>query len=944
MKPEWTGAFHAISTQMHKHGSIDRERTAPQEEVLIGPEVKYPRKHSTAMLPARILRLGLVAMWFSMARGSFTASAEVIFPGLAASQLDEELKGQVLIEEMNCAACHASSAAFAGQSKKAPRLAAVGSRVNPAYIEAFIRDPHGTKPATTMPDLLHAMRAEERGPVATELTHFLLSLTKNDFALQPPDAVAAKQGERIFHSRGCAACHSPRDEKGAETMAQTSVPLGALEKKYSFRSLVDFLRQPHASRPSGRMPDMRLQARDLECIAHYLLRDTRVPGHLAFTMYRGQVWKGLESDEVEPERADYVQDFALENLGKVHHHAAIRFEGWLRIALAGRYRFYARMNGGSLLLDGEKIIEQEPKDRRGVLKLEGAAELGAGWRKIEFTYFHTGQEPSLSLEMEGPQFARQPIPSAMLSISNEPIPAFEPLKVNPELAARGRERFANLGCAKCHDDVGVTSAPATVFARLNPSRGCLGTTEGPWPRFDFSAQQRALMAKALPRMETRELTDRERLHKAMVTFNCIACHERSGLGGIAAERKIIFTGTAPALGDQGRLPPPLTDVGAKLRPEWIAAVLMNGQRQRHYLDAAMPQFGDANVRDLVELFGKVDHLEDVTFPKVTNLQESKNAGYEMIGVNGFSCIACHDFNGEKSGGAGALDIVHTTERLQKSWFHLYMRQPQRFHPAVIMPSYWPGGKSIRPNILGGDTAQQIEALWTYLEGGTLAKKPTGLARTSNELRVADVAEMCRGRGAVGFRGIGVGYPARINLAYDSEEMALRMLWKDDFATVDIGSFHPKGQDRISFPPGVPFHRLKSLEDNWPSKGKTDYTFPQDHGYQFRGYSLDALRRPTFRYQYGDIAVEEFFEDMRDKDGRAYFKRTFRFDAPEASPPFHFRAACGVKIRAESERSFMADQLQVRVVDEHRGITREGELLIPLTLPKGRSTLTLEYQW
>lgn len=871
---------------------------------------------------------------------STMASAEVSLPGMATSQLDAELKGQVLIEEMNCVACHASTASFAAQSKKAPRLAEIGSRVNSTYIETFIRDPHGTKPGTTMPDVLPKAN---KGPIATEITHFLLSLKKNDFALKPPDAVAANLGEKLFHSRGCAACHSPRDAKGAETLKQTSVPLGALEKKYSLKSLVDFLRQPHASRPSGRMPDMRLQDRDLDCIAHYLLRETRVPGHLSYTMYRGQIWQGIASAEVEPERADYTKDFSLAALGKLHQHTAIKFEGWLNIATAGRYTFYLTMNGGALSLDGKEIVNEEPKDRRGVKKLQGSAELVAGWQKIELVYFHTGREPVLTFEMEGPQFARGAIPSSMLSISNKLIPAFAPLKVNADLATRGRKHFAKLGCAKCHDDVGVQSAPSIALAQLDAARGCLSDVAGSWARFDLSAEQRTLIAKALPQIETKQLTDKERLHKTFATFNCIACHERSGLGGIATDRNAIFIGTAPALGDQGRLPPPLTDVGAKLTPSWISAVLLHGQRQRHYLDAAMPQFGEANIGHLVELFGRVDHLENVTFPKIANIQESKNAGYEMIGVTGFSCIACHDWNGQKSA-AGALDIVHTTERLQKSWFHLYLRQPQRFHPTVVMPSYWPGGQSIRPNILGGDTAQQIEALWTYLEGGTHAKNPLGLARTSNELRVSDVTEMCRGRGTAGYRGIGVGYPARLNLAFDSEEMALRMLWKGDFANVDLGSFRAKGTDRIAFPAGIPFHTLKSMDDAWPSKGKTNHTFPQDHGYQYRGYQLNAQRRPTFRYQYGDISVEEFFEDVRAKDGKAYFKRSFQFDAPVASQPFYFRAACGDKISTVSERRFKINPLQLRLTSDHKAITREGEVLIPLTLPKGRSTLSLEYQW
>lgn len=875
------------------------------------------------------------------------AIAEPMVAGVASSKLDPELKGLVLVEELNCAACHVGDASLAARSKKAPRLADVGSRVNPAYMEAFIGNPHGIKPGTTMPDLLGRLGDAERKETATALTHFLLSLKKNDFALQPPDDVAAEHGKRLFHSRGCAACHSPRDEKGVESLAKTSVPLGALEKKYSFKSLVDFLRQPHTSRPSGRMPDLRLGGQDVERIAHYLLQNTRVPGSLKYTLYRGQVWEGLESDKVTAERAGHVKDFELESLGKPQHHSAIRYDGWVNIANAGRYTFFLKMNGGSLLVDGKSIIQQEPSDRRGVKELEGAAELAAGWHKLQLTYFHTGQNPKFTCEMSGPQFARGPIPSAMLSVSDKPIAPFESWKEDAELAARGRGQFAKLGCANCHDDLKVPATPAIAFAKLDATRGCLSGAAGVWPRFDLTAEQRAWITKALPIAEKPQLDDKQQIAKTLVTFNCIACHERTGLGGIAPERNALFTGTQPGLGDQGRIPPPLSHVGAKLKPEWIAEVLLHGKRQRDYVDAAMPQFGEANIGHLVELFGKVDQLETVVLPKVANILESKAAGYEMIGTNGLSCIACHEFNGQKSGEMSALDIGRVTERLQKNWFALYMRQPSRFHPTVIMPSFWPDGKSTRPAILGGDTAQQIEALWTYLEDGIRAKKPAGLSRQSNELRVSDTTELCRGRSPAGYRGIGVGYPERINLAFDSGEMVLRQIWKGDFANVDMGSFHPRGTDTISFPPGIPFHRLPSLDDNWPYKSKTNHAFPQDHGYQFRGYHLDAARRPTFRYHYGDIAVEDFFEDVRDKDGKAYFKRTLRFDTPAGQTPFYFRAAAGKNISAQSERTFTADKLQLRITSDHKGIIREGEngdVLIPLTLPKGRSTLTLEYQW
>ena len=59
-------------------------------------------------------------------------SAGVILPGVISSQLDAGLKGEILIEELNCVACHAGEASVAMGSKKAPRLGDVGSRVNRA--------------------------------------------------------------------------------------------------------------------------------------------------------------------------------------------------------------------------------------------------------------------------------------------------------------------------------------------------------------------------------------------------------------------------------------------------------------------------------------------------------------------------------------------------------------------------------------------------------------------------------------------------------------------------------------------------------------------------------------------------------------------------------------------------------------------------------------------
>lgn len=129
-------------------------------------------------------------------------------PLIRLGQLEPELKGHVLIEELNCAACHSGEASPGNRSKKAPGLAEIGSRVNLAYLEASIRDPHGIKRGSTMPSVMTQQSDEERTRTATAFTHFLLSQKENHFAPGAPDVVAAQQGNILFHSRGCAACRA----------------------------------------------------------------------------------------------------------------------------------------------------------------------------------------------------------------------------------------------------------------------------------------------------------------------------------------------------------------------------------------------------------------------------------------------------------------------------------------------------------------------------------------------------------------------------------------------------------------------------------------------------------------------------------------------------------------------------------------------------------------
>jgi cytochrome c553 len=890
---------------------------------------------------------GSVAALMLMMVGAWSHGAEVppVIGGLARSQLEPAVKGSVLLAELNCVACHEDAAR--SEARKAPRLAAVGARLHPDYLERFLQNPHEAKPGTTMPDVMTGRSPAERQQLARELTHFLRSLQDKTLEPSVPDAVAAVEGHRLFHARGCAACHAPRDAEGHEQAVTEAIPMGVMENRYSFASLTDFLERPHAVRPSGRMPDLRLPRHETEKIAHFLLQKTRLPGRLRYTLHRGRVFEGIGSEEVKPERAGQTETFAVPGMEKLPHHSAVVFSGWLRLSKGGPYRFQGKFNGGRLVIGKETVLDLAPSDRRGVQQKEGTIELPPGRHPFEFTYYHTGRDPLLEFAMEGGGQSMGPIPADWLTAWDGAVAVPLVPPVDPMLAAAGRKAFAELGCARCHDDAGLKSTAARPLPELRAGAGCLGDADGPWPRFGLSPEQRDWIRAALAVPSAQAPDERTELHRYMVTFQCIACHERRGLGGVAPDRLAHFSGSQPAMGDQGRLPPPLSDVGAKLQQPWLADVLLRGRRVRSYLDAVMPQYGEANVGKMAALFGKVDRLEDAALPAPPQIEESKQAGYQMVGTSGLGCIVCHEFHGQKSGEISALDIGTTTQRLTPNWFALYMRQPTRFHPTVIMPSYWPEGKAVRPEFLGGDSAQQIAALWNYLGDGERARKPEGLSRQSNDLRVGDVAEICRGQSRIGYRGIAVGYPERINLAFDSGEMALRQLWKGGFASADAGHFHPRGSDLVEFPPGVPFHRLGSMDENWPYKGKTNHAFPQNLGYQFRGYHLDAVRRPTFLYQYGNVRVSDRFEDVKDGEGQPFFRRTLTMEADGTVAPFHFRVAAGESARAEGERSFVVGPLRVRIAPPHTALLRTGgtdEILIPLTLAPGPNQITVEYQW
>ncbi|MAD79890.1 MAG: hypothetical protein CMJ50_03465 [Planctomycetaceae bacterium] len=543
----------------------------------------------------------------------------------------------------------------------------------------------------------------------------------------------------------------------------------------------------------------------------------------------------------------------------------------------------------------------------------------------------------------------------------EPVSSF---RLDRTLAEKGKSQFRRLGCGQCHVDLinqdqsqrndiqhsdrDYPSFANPPLAAVRTDQGCLSGNVGAWPRYDLDESQRSAMRDAIQREPT-ELTDRQQIALTLATYNCVTCHQRGELGGVSPERDEYFQTTNPNLGPQGRIPPRLTGVGAKLKPKWMRQVLVSGRTIRPYLLTRMPQYGADNVAHLVDLFQNVDRLPELTFAGFTDLKQMKKSGSELAGTGGLNCIACHTFQQRPAATMSSVDLTEMAERLHKNWFHRYMLDPQRLSTNTVMPSFWPGGRAIRKDILDGDTDLQVEAMWQYLLDGRQARSPRGLVRKPIELVARDEAVMLRRRyQGIGKRGIGVGYPNQINLAFDAEQMRLAMIWKGKFAdpggvwrSQGHGTVRPLGRDLFRFAVGP---ELDDAVNPWP----VDEGRPPQH--QFKGYDLDSLQRPILKYRFDSIDVEDYPIDVRDEAaGTVLIRRTLTFMSKRVRPNVLFRAATDPNIVSEDNGTFLIGKsLRIRIDDKHRGQivkTPEGrQLRIPLDIGQGKSTLVIEYAW
>jgi hypothetical protein len=90
----------------------------------------------------------------------------------------------------------------------------------------------------------------------------------------------------------------------------------------------------------------------------------------------------------------------------------------------------------------------------------------------------------------------------------------------------------------------------------------------------------------------------------MTVLNCYACHTRDKRGGADGLRREYFTSLGgPDLGDDGRIPPTLTGVGARLDTARLRDALLTGAVTHPSMATRMPVYGEEKVKHLLPLLG-----------------------------------------------------------------------------------------------------------------------------------------------------------------------------------------------------------------------------------------------------------------------------------------------------------------------------------------------------
>ena len=711
----------------------------------------------------------------------------------------------------------------------------------------------------------------------------------------PAQQIAA--GEVLINELNCVACHQVGKKNAHRFRSHPGPTLFTTHNPASAGWLRHWLLDPHQLKPGTTMPDLLhgldkdAKNKAVEALRHYLMSISPATGPEAAMIGNGAEGKKL-----------------YQTLGCAQCHSPDGTDNGRDIPLGKLHGQYSHANLVKFLRDP---LHSRPAGRmpRTPMSEQEAAHLAVYLRgRVKPLDLHGLNRGPLALQQQ----------------------------------REGAKLFSQLNCANCHDTpkLKVQQAMALSLDDLGLKGGCLAPKPpARAPHFHLSAAQRTAITAAL-QAKPKPWTARDQVHHRMRQLNCTACHTREGLGGPDAARDKLFLTTGNDLGDEGRLPPLLTDVGAKLTESALHKVLRGDGAIRPYMTTRMPDFGEAHAKFLTPKLAAADGRANVK-PTPRNGNENKvgrnRYGRELVGTKGLNCITCHQLGGHKSLGIQALDLATAPGRLRPEWFRDYLINPAAFRPGTRMPSFWPEGKAVSP-IFGRNTERQIDSLWVYLNELDQTRLPEGLEKKGGfELKPIDRPIVFRTfmEGA-GTHAIAIGFPAGVHAAFDSEAVGWSLVWRGKFLDAEstwddrfTPLAKPLGTDARPFPTGPAVST--ALKDNAP--------WPKD-SLDFRGYRIAKDGTPTMLYRHGKTEIT----DTLSPKGKG-LQRRMEFGPGEGKLWVRLATA---KEFLTSERGVWIGDNQLTLIAPNarvRTIGGKAELIASVELKaNGKTTLEVGLKW
>lgn len=525
--------------------------------------------------------------------------------------------------------------------KVGPNLKEVKTKLKKEWIPVWISNPHDFRPTTKMP----RFRLDEQQVQAVSAYIWQSGI---DVELPQQSPGDPQQGEILFETRGCLACHSIGEESGA-TGGTFAANLSRVGEKANYDYLVRWIHNPkertlpycpihqrditpedyasqglpfqfdpqHAQCPLGDhllqvqqptvMPNLRLSWDESRDVASYLMMQAH-------------------EDAAYPD-AEYLDDSNLAKQGQ----ALVKHFG-----CAGCHEISGFENEGKIGTDltkeGSKPIERLDF---GLLTTQAKHE---GWYNAKGFFDRKLADPSV----------------------------WDQGKVKEPLE---RLRMPN------HELSSEEINQLTTFL--------LGSVESVIPTTHHYAPD----------------DDREEIQKGwwlVAKYNCMACHQFSPGQETVLENLPLYQD--PDSRDQ--LPPSLVGEGARVNPNWLSRFLRNPALSetdtnrngvRPYLKARMPSFGlsDGEIQQLVRFFNALSKqpLPYTAVPPDPLSSQELTMARELFTHQAAPCLRCHATgDAATDADSSAPNFLLVPERLRSDWTKRWIVHPETIRPGTNMPS------------------------------------------------------------------------------------------------------------------------------------------------------------------------------------------------------------------------------------------------------------------